>query len=109
MGEPLRAYLVATGPEDDAAYRALHDLAEILAGHPEARVIGGQMVGLIAAAFPSPGFIDRRTSDADGGITLELADDGTMHTENLLRRDTRPKVVTDTSSGTRSPPRSSTC
>jgi len=73
------AHTIATGPEDDAAYRALHDLASIMDGHPEARVIGGHMVGLLAAAFPSAGLIERRTGDADAGISLELADDGTMH------------------------------
>lgn len=75
------AHTIATGPEDDAAFRALHDLASIIEGHPEARIIGGHMVGLLAAAFPSAGLIDRRTSDADAGISLELADDGAMHEE----------------------------
>lgn len=73
------AHTIATGPEDDASYRALHDLASIIAEHPEARVIGGHMVGLLAAAFPSAGLIERRTGDADVGISLELANDGTMH------------------------------
>lgn len=73
------AHTIATGPEDDAAYRALHDVASVMDGHAEARVIGGHMVGLLAAAFPSAGLIERRTGDADVGISLELADDGTMH------------------------------
>lgn len=73
------AHTIATGPEDDAAYRALHDLASVMKSHPKARVIGGHMVGLLAAAFPSAGLIERRTGDADAGISLEMADDGTMH------------------------------
>jgi len=73
------AHTIATGPEDEAAYRALHDLAGIIEGCTDVRVIGGHMVGLLAAAFPSAGLIERRTGDADAGISLELADDGTMH------------------------------
>ena len=73
------AHTIATGPEDDAAYRALYDLAGMIAIDPDARVIGGHMVGMIAAAFPSPGFIDRRTGDADAGIPIALAAGGEMH------------------------------
>ncbi|KXU19568.1 hypothetical protein VV38_13820 [Clavibacter nebraskensis] len=73
------AHLVAGGPEDDAAFIALRDLAKVLEAHPDARVVGGHMVGLITAAFPSPGFVERRTGDADAGIPVELADDGSVH------------------------------
>lgn len=73
------AHTIATGPEDDAAYRALNDLAGMIAIDPDARIIGGHMVGMIAAAFPSPGFIDRRTGDADAGIPLTLAASGALH------------------------------
>ena len=73
------AHTIAMGPEDDAAYRALYDLAGMIAIDPDARIIGGHMVGMIAAAFPSPGFIDRRTGDADAGISLTLAAGGGMH------------------------------
>jgi hypothetical protein len=73
------AHLVASGPEDDAAFVALRDLSRVLEAHPDARVIGGHMVGLITAAFPSPGFVERRTGDADAGIPVELADDGSVH------------------------------
>ena len=73
------AHTIATGPEDDAAYRALYDLAGMIAIDPDARIIGGHMVGMIAAAFPSPGFIDCRTGDADAGISLTLAAGGAMH------------------------------
>ncbi|RKR75672.1 hypothetical protein [Frondihabitans australicus] len=73
------AHTIATGPEDDGAFRALYDLASIAADHPEVRVIGGHMVGLLAAAFPSPGLVARRTGDADAGLPLTLADDGSIH------------------------------
>jgi hypothetical protein len=73
------AHTIATGPEDDAAYRALYDLAGMLAIDPDARIVGGYMVGMIAAAFPSPGFVDRRTGDADAGISLTLAAGGALH------------------------------
>jgi hypothetical protein len=79
----LTAHLVAVGPEDDAAFVALRDLSQVLEAHPDARVIGGHMVGLITAAFPSPGFLERRTGDADAGIPVELADDGSVHTALL--------------------------
>jgi hypothetical protein len=73
------AHTIAAGPEDDSAYRALHDLAGMISIDPDARIIGGHMVGLIASAFPSPGFLDRRTGDADAGISLTLATGGELH------------------------------
>lgn len=73
------AHTIATGPEDDAAYRALNDLVGMIAIDPEARIIGGHMVGMIAAAFPSPGLVDRRTGDADAGISLALAAGGALN------------------------------
>lgn len=85
------AHTISTGPEDDAAFRALHDLAVMIAAEPEARVIGGHMVGLLAAAFPSPGLIPRVTGDADAGISLELAGTGTMH-DGLLAGGYTPQT-----------------
>jgi predicted nucleotidyltransferase len=84
------ASTIATGPEDDASFRALHDLTDVLSEHAEARVIGGHMVSLLAAAFPSPGLIDRRTGDADAGVSLELADGGSLH-ESLTRAGYRAR------------------
>ena len=37
------------------------------------------MVSLITAAFPAEGLIERRTNDADAGITVELASSGALH------------------------------
>ena len=84
-GAPLNtertAYLVATSPEDDAAYIALNDIAGVLAKHPGSQIIGGHMVSVITAAYPAPGLIDRRTGDADAGIPVELANTGIIHDE----------------------------
>jgi hypothetical protein len=78
-------YLVATTPEDDAAYLALSDLSAILADHPDARVIGGHMVSLIVSAYPTAGLVDRRTGDADAGIPVALAVAGPLHDALLAR------------------------
>lgn len=74
-----QAHVVSTSATDDAAYESLTDLSTLLAGHEETMVIGGHMVSLICAAFPSPGLIERRTGDADAGIPVELADTGALH------------------------------
>jgi hypothetical protein len=81
MTGAITAYLRSTSPEDDAAFVALHDLAVILAGHDGTAVIGGHMVGLLTAAFPSEGLIVRRTNDADGGVPTLLAAEGTVQEE----------------------------
>lgn len=85
MNKSLRpqcvAHLVSTSASDDAAYVALHDLARILLAHKGTRVIGGHMVSLIAAAFPSAGFVERRTNDADAGIPIHIASTGMIHAE----------------------------
>lgn len=79
-----QAFLVATSAADDASYLALEDLATVLGPHPGTRVVGGHMVSLLAAAFPSPNLVLRRTNDADAGITLELAGSGLLH-DDLVR------------------------
>jgi len=76
-----QAFLIATSAADDASYLALDDLASVLASHPGTRVVGGHMVSLLAAAFPSPNLVERRTNDADAGIPVELAGSGAMHGE----------------------------
>lgn len=73
------ADLIATSNEDDAAFISLDDLVGVLTKYDGTAVIGGHMVSLITAAFPSPGLIDRRTSDADAGIPVELASSGAIH------------------------------
>ncbi|WIE80999.1 hypothetical protein [Curtobacterium sp. MCSS17_016] len=79
LRQPLTAHFFAESKTDDAAYIALDDLSSVLAGHPEARIIGGHMVSLITTAYPTPGLTPRRTGDADAGIPVELASSGALH------------------------------
>lgn len=75
----VTAHLISAGPEDDAAHESMHDISRILADHPETSIVGGHMVAVLAAAYPSPGFITRRTGDTDAGIPVELAASGRIH------------------------------
>lgn len=72
-------YLVSRTAADDAAFLALADLSQVLDGEEESGVIGGQMVSLLCARFPSPGAVMRHTGDADGGIPLALARTSATH------------------------------
>lgn len=72
-------YLVSRTAADDAAFLALADLSRVLDGEEESGVIGGQMVSMLCARFPSPGSVMRRTGDADGGIPRALASTSTAH------------------------------
>lgn len=85
----IEAHLVSASAADDAAFAALHDLSEALRDEEETAIIGGHMVSLLTAAFPSPGFVPRRTNDADGGIPKALARSGDVH-ERLVTRGYRP-------------------
>lgn len=75
----LTAHLVAAGPEDEAAIESLRDIAGILEAHHDTVIVGGHMVSVLAAAFPSEGVLERRTGDADAGIPVELASSGRIH------------------------------
>lgn len=77
------AHLISTTAADDAAFLALRDLAAVLGDEQGTGIIGGQMVSLLMAGFPSPGFIPRRTNDADGGVPRAFAASGAVH-ERLL-------------------------
>ncbi|WP_146236692.1 hypothetical protein [Curtobacterium sp. MCBD17_030] len=72
-------HLVAKMKTGDAAYIALEDLSTVLAGHSEARIIGGHMVSLTTTAFPTPRLTPRRTGDVDAGIPVELASSNALH------------------------------
>lgn len=87
--EMVDAYLISTSAADDAAFVALRDLSQALGDDDETGVIGGHMVSLLTAAFPSPGFVARRTNDADGGIPLALARSGEVH-DRLINRGYSP-------------------
>lgn len=77
------AYLVSRTPAEDASFRALADLTRALDGEKDVGVVGGHMVSILCARFPSPGTVERRTNDADGGVPAALAATGAPH-ERLL-------------------------
>jgi hypothetical protein len=59
--------IAATSRADDLALRALAEIVAITTGE-NVRIVGGQMVALLMAAFPVPGISPRRTRDADTAI-----------------------------------------
>lgn len=71
--------MVAQSNADDAAIRALADASRVIAPHEQARVVGGQMVALLAAAFPVEGIDLRRTVDADAALSMSVAQSGQVH------------------------------
>lgn len=73
----------STSRADDAAYRALKDVATIAATAGEMLFVGGQMVTLLLATFRVSGSIERRTADADVGMSPEIAVSGIVH-EQLI-------------------------
>jgi hypothetical protein len=83
-----RAELAATSRADDLALRALSEIVEIT-GDENIRIVGGQMVSLLLAAFPVAGIATRRTRDADAAITTELAGSGVLH-DRLVARGWAP-------------------
>lgn len=64
---------------DDAAFLALHDASLAIADLEEACIVGGQMVALLSAAFPSPSTTTRRTVDADAAVSPVIAASGALH------------------------------
>ena len=72
------AEIAATSHADDLALRALAEIVAITSDE-NVRIVGGQMVALLMAAFPVPGISPRRTRDADTAITTELAGSGVLH------------------------------
>lgn len=79
----VTAETVSTSDADDAAFRALEDVAAIAVDLDDILVIGGQMASLLLTAFPSTGSIARRTGDADAAMTTAIAASGTVH-ERLI-------------------------
>jgi hypothetical protein len=69
--------LACTAVADDNGMRALHDVA-IAADGIEYLVIGGHMVRLLRHIYNVPG-IPRLTSDADTGISVDVASTGRLH------------------------------
>jgi hypothetical protein len=81
--------LVATSRADHLALRALAEIVEITTDQ-NVRIVGGQMVALLLAAFPVSGVAPRRTRDADTAITTELAGSGAC---TIGRRRARRRIV----------------
>ena len=73
------AISVSTSNADDIAYRALHDVAKATEDIDDARIVGGQMVGLLRTAFPTVTAIIRRTADADTAVSTQVAASGALH------------------------------
>ncbi len=78
------AELAATSRADELALRALAEIIEITSDK-NVRIVGGQMVSLLLAAFPVSGVAPRRTRDADAAITTELAGSGVLHDRLIAR------------------------
>jgi hypothetical protein len=74
------AETIATSQADDNALRALIDAVTLTADLNDARIVGGQMVSLLTLAYPNSPRIDRRTADADVGVSTEIALANTLHT-----------------------------
>ena len=72
------AVTVSTQIAEDLAFLALKDVCQVTGGR-EFRVVGGQMVHLLLAAYPTEGAIVRRTADADIAIDIEYARSGVLH------------------------------
>ena len=79
-----RAELAATSRADDLALRAHAEIVEITRDE-NVRIVGGQMVSLLLAAFPVSGIALRTTRDADTAITTELAGSGVLHDRLIAR------------------------
>ncbi|MWV48882.1 hypothetical protein GRS96_06270 [Rathayibacter sp. VKM Ac-2803] len=71
--------LPSTSRADDAALLALADASLAIAELDDACIVGGQMVALLCAAFPSADMITRRTVDADAAVSPVVAAAGTLH------------------------------
>ena len=70
---------VSTSQADDGAFRALADVARLTEDVDEVQVVGGQMVGLLLAAFPAPDMMLRRTAGADAAVSTQVAVSGRLH------------------------------
>ena len=79
----VSAVAPCTSEADDLAFASLADAVRVIADMPEARIVGGHMVGLLLTAFPVPGLTVRRTTDADAGLSTAIAAGGDV-TARLL-------------------------
>lgn len=77
MTATVSVVVACTAAADDNGMRALHDVATVANGI-EYLVIGGHMVRLLRHIYNVPG-IPRATSDADTGISVDVASTGDLH------------------------------
>lgn len=70
----LTATLIATSRADENALLSLSDLSTVIADE-DALVLGGHMVAILQACFPS-GSDTRRTTDSDAGLSTQVAASG---------------------------------
>ena len=69
----------STSRADDQAFLALEDIARLTRDLDDTRIVGGLMAMLLTEAFPSEGFVTRRTADVDAAISVQIANSGTLH------------------------------
>lgn len=74
-----RIETLGTSRADDAAFRALADVARITADIEDIRIVGGQMASLLLTAFPVSTGVLRRTADADAAVSTAVAASGNVH------------------------------
>lgn len=74
-----RIETVATSNADDAAFRALADVAEVTKQIDDVRIVGGHMESLLLTAFPVRGAVVRRTADADAAVSTSVKASGRIH------------------------------
>ena len=74
-----RIETVETSNADDAAFRALADVAEITERIDDVRIVGGHLASLLLTAFPVRGAVLRRTADADAAVSTSVAASGRIH------------------------------
>lgn len=74
-----RIETVGTSNADNAAFRALADVAKITKQIDDIRIVGGHMASLLLTAFPVRGAVLRRTADADAAVSTSVAASGRIH------------------------------
>lgn len=73
-----RVSVFAASKIDAESYLALKDICDLTI-EQNVRIVGGQMVEILRAAFPTPGLNVRSTRDADAAIETQFASTGNLH------------------------------
>src|SRR5690625_4625239 len=75
-----RSYsMFSTSRADDQAFLALEDVARLTEDLEDTQVVGGLMAMLLTQAFPTKGFVQRRTANVDTAISVKIAHSGDLH------------------------------